>query len=258
VADGAYQADAWRQWRLPPCDILVHAGEVDLNPMASNEKLMTNYVGGAVMLTGSCMPVPICERAQEPWQTETGGQMIAPLPGATALVPGSCTLPLPGIVAAVVDETGQALPNGSGGILAMKRPWPSMTRTIWGDPDRFKQSYFPAELGGDVYLAGDDAIRDQDSGYFTITGRIDDVLNVSGHRMRTMEIESALVAHPLVAEAAVVGRADEVTGEAICAFVVLKRECPSGEEARQLAADLRKWVDNTLGEDHEATAAFPR
>jgi acetyl-CoA synthetase len=181
------------------------------------------------------------------WQTETGGHMIAPLPGATPLVPGSCTLPLPGIVAAVVDETGHALPNGSGGILAIKRPWPSMIRTIWGDPDRFKQSYFPAELGGDVYLAGDGAIRDKDSGYFTITGRIDDVLNVSGHRMGTMEIESALVAHPLVAEAAVVGRADEVTGEAICAFVVLKRECPSGEEARQLAAGLRKWVGEQIG-----------
>jgi acetyl-CoA synthetase len=181
------------------------------------------------------------------WQTETGGHMIAPLPGVTPLVPGSCTLPLPGIVAAVVDETGQALPNGSGGILAIKRPWPSMIRTIWGDPDRFKQSYFPAEFGGDVYLAGDGAIRDKDSGYFTITGRIDDVLNVSGHRMGTMEIESALVAHPLVAEAAVVGRADEVTGEAICAFVVLKRECPSGQEARQLAADLRKWVGEQIG-----------
>ena len=181
------------------------------------------------------------------WQTETGGHMIAPLPGATALVPGSCTLPLPGIMAAVVDETGQALPNGSGGILAIKRPWPSMIRTIWGDPERFKQSYFPAELGGDVYLAGDGAIRDKDSGYFTITGRIDDVLNVSGHRMGTMEIESALVAHPLVAEAAVVGRADEVTGEAICGFVVLKRECPTGNEARQLAADLRKWVGEQIG-----------
>ena len=181
------------------------------------------------------------------WQTETGGHMIAPLPGATPLVPGSCTLPLPGIMAAVVDETGQALPNGSGGILAIKRPWPSMIRTIWGDPERFKQSYFPAELGGDVYLAGDGAIRDKDSGYFTITGRIDDVLNVSGHRMGTMEIESALVAHPLVAEAAVVGRADEVTGEAICGFVVLKRECPTGNEARQLAADLRKWVGEQIG-----------
>ena len=181
------------------------------------------------------------------WQTETGGHMIAPLPGATPLVPGSCTLPLPGIGAAVVDKTRQTLPNGSGGILAIKRPWPSMIRTMWGDPDRFKQRYFPAELGGDVYLAGDGAIRDKDSGYFTIASRIDDVLNVSGHRMGTMEIESALVAHPLVAEAAVVGRTDEMTGEAICAFVVLNRECPSGEEARQLAAELRKWVGEQIG-----------
>ncbi|AUT66611.1 acetate--CoA ligase [Paraburkholderia terrae] len=181
------------------------------------------------------------------WQTETGGHMIAPLPGATPLVPGSCTLPLPGIMASVVDESGQALPDGSGGILAIRRPWPSMIRTIWGDPERFRQSYFPAELGGNLYLAGDGAIRDKDNGYFTITGRIDDVLNVSGHRMGTMEIESALVAHPLVAEAAVVGRADEVTGEAICAFVVLKRECPLGGEARQLAGDLRKWVGEQIG-----------
>jgi acetyl-CoA synthetase len=181
------------------------------------------------------------------WQTETGGHMIAPLPGATPLVPGSCTLPLPGIMASVVDESGQALPDGSGGILAIRRPWPSMIRTIWGDPERFRQSYFPAELGGNLYLAGDGAIRDKDNGYFTITGRIDDVLNVSGHRMGTMEIESALVAHSLVAEAAVVGRADEVTGEAICAFVVLKRECPLGGEARQLAGDLRKWVGEQIG-----------
>ena len=181
------------------------------------------------------------------WQTETGGHMIAPLPGATPLVPGSCTLALPGIMASVVDETGQAVPNGSGGILVIRRPWPSMIRTIWGDPERFKQSYFSQELGGDVYLAGDGAIRDSDSGYFTITGRIDDVLNVSGHRMGTMEIESALVAHPLVAEAAVVGRADDVTGEAICAFVVLKRTCPIGDEARNVAADLRKWIGEQIG-----------
>jgi acetyl-CoA synthetase len=150
-------------------------------------------------------------------------------------------------MASVVDETGQALPDGRGGILAIRRPWPSMIRTIWSDPERFRQSYFPAELGGNLYLAGDGAIRDKDTGYFTITGRIDDVLNVSGHRMGTMEIESALVAHPLVAEAAVVGRADEVTGEAVCAFVVLKRECPAGDEARQLAGDLRKWVGEQIG-----------
>ncbi len=181
------------------------------------------------------------------WQTETGGHMITPLPGATPLVPGSCTLPLPGIMAAVVDETGHDLPNGQGGILVVKRPWPSMIRTIWGDPERFKKSYFPEELGGKMYLAGDGAIRDEKTGYFTITGRIDDVLNVSGHRMGTMEIESALVAHPIVAEAAVVGKPDETTGESICAFVVLKRVRPSGDEAKQIAKELRDWVAKEIG-----------
>jgi acetyl-CoA synthetase len=181
------------------------------------------------------------------WQTETGGHVITPLPGATPLVPGSCTLPLPGIMAAVVDETGHDVPNGHGGILVIKRPWPSMIRTIWGDPERFKKSYFPNEFGGKVYLAGDGAIRNKDTGYFTITGRIDDVLNVSGHRMGTMEIESALVANPIVAEAAVVGKPDETTGESICAFVVLKRTRPSGDEAKQVAKDLRDWVAKEIG-----------
>ena len=182
------------------------------------------------------------------WQTETGGHMITPLPGATPLVPGSCTLPLPGIMAAIVDETGHDLPNGSGGLLVVKRPWPSMIRTIWGDPDRFVKSYFPAEMGGKVYLAGDGAVRSVDRGYFRITGRIDDVLNVSGHRLGTMEIESALVAKSdLVAEAAVVGRPDDLTGEAICAFVVLKRSRPTGEEAKQIANELRNWVAKEIG-----------
>ncbi|KPF68280.1 AMP-dependent synthetase [beta proteobacterium AAP99] len=182
------------------------------------------------------------------WQTETGGHMITPLPGATPLVPGSCTLPLPGIMAAIVDETGNDVPNGQGGVLVVKRPWPSMIRTIWGDPERFKKSYYPAELGGKLYLAGDGAIRDKDTGYFTIMGRIDDVLNVSGHRMGTMEIESALVAKSdLVAEAAVVGRPDELTGEAIVAFVVLKRPRPTGDEARALAKELRDWVAKEIG-----------
>ena len=143
------------------------------------------------------------------WQTETGGHMITPLPGATPLVPGSCTLPFPGIMAAVVDETGAELPWGQGGILVVKKPWPGMIRTIWGDPDRYQKSYYPADFQGKYYLAGDGAIRDKDTGYFTITGRIDDVLNISGHRMGTMEIESALVANPIVAEAAVVGRPDD-------------------------------------------------
>ncbi|KJK02468.1 AMP-dependent synthetase [Burkholderiaceae bacterium 26] len=181
------------------------------------------------------------------WQTETGGHMMTPLPGATPLVPGSCTLPLPGIMAAIVDETGHDVPNGQGGILVVKRPWPSMIRNIWGDPERFKKSYFPEELGGKLYLAGDGSIRDKDTGYFTIMGRIDDVLNVSGHRMGTMEIESALVANPIVAEAAVVGRPDDMTGEAICAFVVLKRSRPDGEEAKQIANELRNWVGKEIG-----------
>ena len=182
------------------------------------------------------------------WQTETGGHMITPLPGATPMVPGSCTLPLPGIMAAIVDEAGKDLPNGTGGILVVKRPWPSMIRTIWKDPERFKASYFPPEMGGTIYLAGDGAVRSEDRGYFRITGRIDDVLNVSGHRMGTMEIESALVAKTdLVAEAAVVGRPDDVTGEAICAFVVLKRSRPTGDEAKQIATELRNWVAKEIG-----------
>ena len=175
------------------------------------------------------------------WQTETGGHMITPMPGATPLVPGSCTLPFPGIQFAVVDETGTELPWGKGGILVVKKPWPSMIRTIWGDPDRFKKSYYPEDFNG-LYLAGDGAIRDAQNGYFTITGRIDDVLNVSGHRMGTMEIESALVSHPIVAEAAVVGRPDDLTGEAICAFVVLKRARPTGDEAKKLVKELQDHV----------------
>ena len=188
-----------------------------------------------------------CPIADTFWQTETGGHMITPLPGATPMIPGSCTLPLPGIQAAIVDEAGVDVPNGQGGILVVKRPWPSMIRTIWNDADRFVKSYFPEELGGTLYLAGDGAIRNKDTGYFTITGRIDDVLNVSGHRMGTMEIESCLVANPLVAEAAVVGRPDELTGEAICVFVVLKGGRPTGEEAKKLATELRNWVGKEIG-----------
>ena len=182
------------------------------------------------------------------WQTETGGHMITPLPGVTPMVPGSCTLPFPGIEAAIVDEAGKDVPNGQGGILVVKKPWPSMIRTIWGDPERFKKSYYPEEFKGKYYLAGDGAIRDAHTGYFTITGRIDDVLNVSGHRMGTMEIESALVScTELVAEAAVVGRPDDTTGEAICAFVVLKRARPTGDEAKQIAKILRDHVGKEIG-----------
>ena len=182
------------------------------------------------------------------WQTETGGHMITPLPGVTPMVPGSCTLPFPGIQAAIVDETGKDMPNGQGGILVVKKPWPSMIRTIWGDPERFKKSYYPEDFKGKYYLAGDGAIRDEKTGYFTITGRIDDVLNVSGHRMGTMEIESALVScTELVAEAAVVGRPDDTTGEAICAFVVLKRALPNTEEGKAIAKQLRDHIAKEIG-----------
>jgi acetyl-CoA synthetase len=181
------------------------------------------------------------------WQTETGGHLISPLPGVTTTVPGSCTLPLPGIMAAIVDETGHEVPNGHGGILVIKKPWPAMIRTIWGDPERYRKSYYPEELGGKLYLAGDGSVRDKETGYFTIMGRIDDVLNVSGHRLGTMEIESALVANPMVAEAAVVGRPDEMTGEAVCAFVVLKQARPSGADAEKVAKQLRDWVGKEIG-----------
>jgi acetyl-CoA synthetase len=222
-----------KRYDLSSLRILGSVGE-PINPAAW--EWYHQHVGG-----GRC---PIVDTF---WQTETGGHMITPLPGATPLVPGSCTLPFPGIQTAIVDETGADVPNGSGGILVVKKPWPSMIRTIYGDPERFKKSYYPPELKG-YYLAGDGAIRDKDTGYFTITGRIDDVLNVSGHRMGTMEIESALVScTELVAEAAVVGRPDDTTGEAICAFVVLKRPRPTGEEAKAIAAQLRNWVGKEIG-----------
>jgi acetyl-CoA synthetase len=221
-----------RNYKLDSLRILGTVGE-PINP-AAWEWYYENIGGGR------------CPIVDTWWQTETGGHMITPLPGATPMVPGSCTLPLPGIMADVVDETGHDVPWGTGGILVIKKPWPSMIRTIYGDPERFKKSYYPEELGG-FYLAGDGAIRDPNDGYFTITGRIDDVLNVSGHRMGTMEIESALVSHPLVAEAAVVGRPDDITGEAVCAFVVLKRPRPEGEEAKAIAVELRNHVGVEIG-----------
>ena len=181
------------------------------------------------------------------WQTETGGHMITPLPGVTTMVPGSCTLPFPGIQAAVVDETGSEVAWGKGGLLVFTRPWPAMIRTIWNDAERYRRSYFPADFKGQWYLAGDGAIRDAKTGYFTITGRVDDVLNVAGHRMGTMEIESALVSHPRVAEAAVVGRPDDLTGEAICAFVVLKGTRPIGEAAVKMTKELQEHVAKQIG-----------
>src|SRR5512139_2226853 len=223
-----------RNYKLDSLRILGSVGE-PINP-AAWEWYHANVGGGR------------CPIVDTFWQTETGGHMITPLPGATPLVPGSCTLPFPGIDAAVVDETGKEVPNGQGGILLVRKPWPSMIRTIWGDPERFKKSYYPEDFKGKYYLAGDGAIRDAKTGYFTITGRIDDVLNVSGHRMGTMEIESALVScTELVAEAAVVGRPDETTGEAVCAFVVLKRARPTGDEAKKIANELRNWVAKEIG-----------
>ena len=180
------------------------------------------------------------------WQTETGSHMIAPLPGAIAAKPGSCTLPLPGIMADIVDEQGGELTGDQGGYLVIKRPFPSLLRTLWNDPERFKRTYFPAELGGKTYLTGDSAHRDED-GYYWIMGRVDDVLKVSGHRLGTMEIESTLAAHPLVAEAAVVGKPHDIKGEAIVAFVVLKNPCPEGEAASEIAAALRDWIAKKIG-----------
>jgi acetyl-CoA synthetase len=180
------------------------------------------------------------------WQTETGCHMIAPVPGVVPLKPGSCTFPLPGIMAAIVDEAGHELENGKGGLLVIKRPFPSLARTIWGNPERFRKTYFPEDLGGKYYRAGDSAYRDLD-GYFWIMGRIDDVLNISGHRLGTMEIESALVANPLVAEAAVVGKPHEIKGEVIVAFVVLKGACPQADDAKKIAAELRSWVSKEIG-----------
>ncbi|MCP5235055.1 MAG: acetate--CoA ligase [Zoogloeaceae bacterium] len=222
-----------RQYDLSSLRIMGSVGE-PINPAAW--EWYYNEVGG-----GRC---PIVDTF---WQTETGAHMITPLPGATPLIPGSCTLPFPGVMAAVVDETGTEVPWGQGGILVVKRPWPSMIRNVWGDPERFKSSYYPDDFKGKLYLAGDGAIRDAKTGYFTITGRIDDVLNVSGHRMGTMEIESSLVAHELVAEAAVVGRPDDLTGEAIVAFVVLKRPRPTGDEAAAIIKDLANWVGRDIG-----------
>jgi acetyl-CoA synthetase len=232
-ANDAAPATHPKQYNLSKLRILGTVGE-PINP----EAWMWYYeqVGGSR-----------CPIVDTWWQTETGGHLITPLPGATPLVPGSCTLPLPGVMAAIVDETGQDVPNGQGGLLVIKRPWPSMIRTIWGDPERFKKSYYPEELGGKLYLAGDGSIRDKETGYFRIVGRIDDVLNVSGHRLGTMEIESALVANPIVAEAAVVGRPDDLTGEAVCAFVVLKRARPTGDEAQKIAKELRDWVGKEIG-----------
>ena len=180
------------------------------------------------------------------WQTETGAIMISPVPGAVPAKPGSCTLPLPGIDVAVVDERGNDIDTpDKGGYLVVKKPWPSMLRTIWGDDKRYRDTYWK-KFDGKYYVAGDSTRCDKD-GYFWIMGRIDDVLNVSGHRLGTMEVESALVAHPRVAEAAVVGRPHEIKGESIAAFVVIKGERPIDSAATMLTDELRSWVAKQIG-----------
>ena len=176
------------------------------------------------------------------WQTETGSILITPLPGITPLKPGSATFPFPGIVADVIDEHGSTVPLGGGGYLVLKRPWPSIARTIWGDPDRYVDTYF-SKYGPQTYVAGDGAKRDEE-GYFWLLGRIDDVMNVAGHRLSTYEIESALVDNPKVAEAAVVSRPDDLVGEAIVAFVTLK-SAYEGDDA--VASELRDHVSKKIG-----------
>ncbi len=175
------------------------------------------------------------------WQTETGAIMISPLPGATTLKPGSATFPLPGIIADIVDSKGQSVPRGREGFLIIRQPWPSMVRTVWGDPKRYEEQYWSRVPG--AYFTGD-AARQDEEGYFWVLGRVDDVMNVSGHRLSTMEVESALVLHSAVAEAAVVGKPHEITGQAVCAFVTLK----NGDWDRQaLSKELKQWIAKEIG-----------
>ena len=191
------------------------------------------------------------------WQTETGGILIAPMPGAVPLKPGSGTLPMPGLVPDIVDLNGFEVGTNKEGYLILRRPWPSMIRTIWGDPDRYKEQYWSKVPG--AYFTGDAARCDED-GYYWILGRVDDVMNVSGHRLSTMEVESALVKHPAVAEAAVVGKPHEITGQAVCCFVTLKK----GEHDHgDLGKELRQWVAHEIGafarpEEIRFTDALPK
>ena len=190
------------------------------------------------------------------WQTETGGIMLSPIPGAIATKPGSCTVPLPGVVPKIIDESGHEVDRLNGGMLFIAEPWPGMLRGIWGDEQRFKEQYWSMIPG--MYLTGDNARRDEDD-YFWIMGRIDDVINVSGHRLSTIEVESALVSHPMVAEAAVVGRPDDIKGQAIAAFVTVKITEPD----EKLLLDLKLHVRNEIGalaqpDDIRFTAALPK
>jgi acetyl-CoA synthetase len=190
------------------------------------------------------------------WQTETGGIMMSPLPGAIPTKPGSCTKPLPGVLPAIVNSAGQPVPPGQGGWLVITRPWPSMLRGIWKDQPRYREQYWSKVPH--CYLAGDNARTDAD-GYYWIMGRIDDVLNVAGHRLSTIEIESALVSHPQVAEAAAVGRPDEIKGEAVAVFVTLK----SGQASEALRSELKRHVRREIGalaqpDDIRFTNALPK
>ncbi len=184
-------------------------------------------------------PAPIVDTW---WQTETGAQMIAPLPGVTATKPGSAQVPLPGIAVDVVDEAGESVPNGSGGYLVIREPWPAMLRGIWGDPERFKETYW--SRFETMYFAGDGAKKDED-GDIWLLGRVDDVMNISGHRLSTAEIESALVSHPAVAEAAVVGAADETTGQSVVAFVILRGDAVDTGDT--IVQELRNHVSKEIG-----------
>jgi acetyl-CoA synthetase len=191
------------------------------------------------------------------WQTETGSIMISPMPGAIAAKPGSATLPMPGVVADIIDLSGKSVGADREGFLIIRRPWPSMARTIWRDPERYKEQYWSRVPG--IYFTGDAARRDAD-GYFWVLGRVDDVMNVSGHRLSTMEIESALVRHPAVAEAAVVGKPHEITGQAVCCFVTLKKGDYSHEV---LGKELRQWIAHEIGgfarpEEVRFTDALPK
>jgi acetyl-CoA synthetase len=190
------------------------------------------------------------------WQTETGAIMISPLPGVTATKPGSCTKPLPGVVPAIVDEEGNELGPNQGGLLVMTQPWPSMLRTLYGDHERFIETYFSKIPG--KYLAGDGARRDED-GYYWVMGRVDDVLNVSGHRLSTMEVESALVSHSLVAEAAVVGFPHEIKGEGICCFVIPKGDTPAEDDKKELISHVRTQIGAIATPDQiRFTNALPK
>ena len=191
------------------------------------------------------------------WQTETGGIMLSPLPGVTPTKPGSCTQPLPGVVPAIVNEQGEELEANQGGLLVMTQPWPHMLRTLYGDHDRFIDTYF-SKFNGKYYFAGDGARRDED-GYYWVMGRVDDVLNVSGHRLSTMEVESALVSHDLVAEAAVVGFPHDLKGEGICCFVIPKGDIPEDEAKETLKQHVRKQIGAIATPDQiRFTPALPK